>query len=439
MEQEPMPLTAPPPMAPPVPSTYSGRRRKHAHADQYHQHPHHHQHQSLRFDYDFEEGCVNKNRHDYSYDLSKEEGSRQRQPDDDDSDVLRGQTNGYSRTLCGRDPPFTWTKEDSWLTQALLTLRLIYIKKVNSEASPSLTEKRTKTKSSSKPKSKPKSRLKTKSRMTKPRFLKEEVRSSPERTPTPTSVPGKPRSKLLHRGKKKFKSRIKRQWEKLDVNSAQYRLFHSDHSKLRRISRAELSKHILPSLAHINKVRLNEKPDGIWMLIHGFVFDIANLLDHHPGGAECLLDCAGVDATRVFDDVGHSDIAWEMLENCCVGIIEDFESSDEGEEGEGQEQGEEEEVEDEEEALQDVGEAAETINANRDEISGTVDAGEDEEITKETQVGDVETGNCYATAELVWNKRALEYLVIIVCALFGLCCFIVLQRMKWETWEEIDI
>lgn len=175
------------------------------------------------------------------------------------------------------------------------------------------------------------------------------------------------------------------------------------------------------------------------MLIHGFVFDIANLLDHHPGGAECLLDCAGVDATRVFDDVGHSDIAWEMLENCCVGIIEDFESSDEGEEGEGQEQGEEEEVEDEEEAQQDVGEAAETINANRDEISGTVDAGEDEEITKETQVGDVETGNCYATAELVWNKRALEYLVIIVCALFGLCCFIVLQRMKWETWEEIDI
>lgn len=58
-----------------------------------------------------------------------------------------------------------------------------------------------------------------------------------------------------------------------------------------------------------------------WMIIHGKVYDVTSVLATHPGGAECLLDCAGVDATAAFDDVGHSSYAWDALDECLVGEL----------------------------------------------------------------------------------------------------------------------
>lgn len=375
--------------------------------------------------------------YNYVYDPSSDAIRRQTQQQQNQHyqhpDFREGQGFLYTPKIgCRKEMPYELANGDSWVTRVFLAMGIVYTKRIESEASLALSKKspRRKTKLKMRPKSK--SELKA-----KPKSTKMKQRPSSDESKQMSTV--KPKTKGKPKSKTKSCRKAKKQRELMDPDSAQYKLMHSDRSKLRRISRAELSKHILPSLAHINKVRLNEKPDGIWMMIHGYVFDIVNLLEHHPGGAECLLDCAGVDATRVFDDVGHSDIAWEMLENCCVGIMEDLEDSESGEDAE------------EEEA--DSDEHNEEHNNNNDsEDSDTMnttvnDSGNDEREEKRKKekkrgkqgrgpgAGDVETNNGTVGTLLVWNYKVLEYFAIIVCALFGLFCFIVLQHKKWETWE----
>ena len=51
------------------------------------------------------------------------------------------------------------------------------------------------------------------------------------------------------------------------------------------------------------------------------VYDVTGYLEDHPGGAEILLGEAGKDATQVFEDVGHSDEARELLQGLLVGEI----------------------------------------------------------------------------------------------------------------------
>ena len=57
-------------------------------------------------------------------------------------------------------------------------------------------------------------------------------------------------------------------------------------------------------------------------LIHwSKVYDVTKFLSEHPGGEEILLECAGVDATEGFEDVGHSADARELLEDYLVGDL----------------------------------------------------------------------------------------------------------------------
>eukprot|EP00871_Galdieria_phlegrea_P004568 jgi/Galph1/5111/GphlegSOOS_G3730.1 len=43
--------------------------------------------------------------------------------------------------------------------------------------------------------------------------------------------------------------------------------------------------------------------------------------EEHPGGEEVLLEVAGRNATREFEDVGHSDEARELREKYLVGVV----------------------------------------------------------------------------------------------------------------------
>lgn len=184
-----------------------------------------------------------------------------------------------------------------------------------------------------------------------------------------------------NRGKGRFRNnKVKKRKKNLnvDTNSIKFKFLNSDKSKLPKFSKNELSKHIL---SNSNKINQNSE---IWMLIHGFIFDISKILRNHPGGPECLLDCAGVDATKVFDDVGHSDIAWEMLQNCCVGIIDDFEHPSPSS------------------AL-------------------SVDSYSVQDFKNYKKI-------------VIWNKKSLEFSYFVLSAIFGLLCFIFLQRKKWHDW-----
>lgn len=58
-----------------------------------------------------------------------------------------------------------------------------------------------------------------------------------------------------------------------------------------------------------------------WLVKDGKVYDVTPYLDEHPGGDDILLDSAGRDATREFEDVGHSDSARAELAKFCIGVL----------------------------------------------------------------------------------------------------------------------
>lgn len=57
------------------------------------------------------------------------------------------------------------------------------------------------------------------------------------------------------------------------------------------------------------------------MIISGKVYDATSFLSEHPGGEDILLDASGRDATREFEDVGHSDDARAQLETLLLGNV----------------------------------------------------------------------------------------------------------------------
>lgn len=63
----------------------------------------------------------------------------------------------------------------------------------------------------------------------------------------------------------------------------------------------------------LEQISHHSSKDDIWMAIHNKVYDVTSFLRQHPGGVEVLLDCAGLDATTYFDDVGHSEDSELML------------------------------------------------------------------------------------------------------------------------------
>ncbi|KAH7000954.1 hypothetical protein EDB80DRAFT_580435 [Ilyonectria destructans] len=67
------------------------------------------------------------------------------------------------------------------------------------------------------------------------------------------------------------------------------------------------------------EVAAHKTRDDCWMIIQGQVYDVAKYVDDHPGGADILIDVAGKDATVEFDNAGHSEDAFEIMAEYCVG------------------------------------------------------------------------------------------------------------------------
>jgi cytochrome-b5 reductase len=62
------------------------------------------------------------------------------------------------------------------------------------------------------------------------------------------------------------------------------------------------------------------------------VYDVSKYLEDHPGGADALLEVAGVDSTVAFEDVGHSADARETMAGLLVGRIEGASEEDDDDE-----------------------------------------------------------------------------------------------------------
>ena len=62
------------------------------------------------------------------------------------------------------------------------------------------------------------------------------------------------------------------------------------------------------------------------MNLTGFkkVLDVTKFLEEHPGGEEVLIESAGKDASKDFDDIGHSKAAKSLLLKYQVGVLEGY-------------------------------------------------------------------------------------------------------------------
>lgn len=69
-----------------------------------------------------------------------------------------------------------------------------------------------------------------------------------------------------------------------------------------------------------DQVREHSSFDDCWLVIEGRVYDVTRFIDEHPGG-DVIVDGAGTDATELFEDIGHSEIARDMLEEYMIGMV----------------------------------------------------------------------------------------------------------------------
>ncbi|XP_065339911.1 cytochrome b5 type B-like [Cloeon dipterum] len=69
------------------------------------------------------------------------------------------------------------------------------------------------------------------------------------------------------------------------------------------------------------EVRQHNTEESLWIVIRGEVFDVTKFVKEHPGGGDQLLGVAGKDATKDFNNVGHSKDARDMLTQFKIGVL----------------------------------------------------------------------------------------------------------------------
>lgn len=83
-------------------------------------------------------------------------------------------------------------------------------------------------------------------------------------------------------------------------------------------------KHSPTNLFTQEEVSRHNSIDDCWVIYNGFVYNITEFLEKHPGGAELILDKGGKDITELFEDENfhkHSSAAHNLLREYKIGIL----------------------------------------------------------------------------------------------------------------------
>jgi len=88
----------------------------------------------------------------------------------------------------------------------------------------------------------------------------------------------------------------------------------SDNAMMEKVMRRDVT---------LEELRNHNLPGDLWMAVDGFVCDITEFVNVHPGGADLLLTYAGTDATEHFNEVGHSNLAKDLIKERLVGVLSD--------------------------------------------------------------------------------------------------------------------
>eukprot|EP01090_Pellita_catalonica_P009707 TRINITY_DN2083_c0_g1_i2.p4 TRINITY_DN2083_c0_g1~~TRINITY_DN2083_c0_g1_i2.p4 ORF type:complete len:122 (-),score=36.14 TRINITY_DN2083_c0_g1_i2:1608-1973(-) len=70
-----------------------------------------------------------------------------------------------------------------------------------------------------------------------------------------------------------------------------------------------------------DEVAKHNKATDLWLIFEGKVYDVSKFVAIHPGGDQILLSAAGEDATEVFEEIGHSDDAYDQRDEYCIGTL----------------------------------------------------------------------------------------------------------------------
>ncbi|ORX99913.1 oxidoreductase [Basidiobolus meristosporus CBS 931.73] len=80
-----------------------------------------------------------------------------------------------------------------------------------------------------------------------------------------------------------------------------------------------------------SEVATHSTEKSAWVCYKNKVYDVTSFLSSHPGGDDVILEYAGKDITKVLADIDiheHSEAAYEMLEDLCIGELPSSERRD---------------------------------------------------------------------------------------------------------------
>ncbi|KAK2999197.1 hypothetical protein RJ639_022776 [Escallonia herrerae] len=83
----------------------------------------------------------------------------------------------------------------------------------------------------------------------------------------------------------------------------------------------------------LSQVAQHKSKKDCWFIINGRVLNVTKFLEEHPGGEEVLIESAGKDATKEFEDVGHSKAAKNLLLKYQVGYLQGYNIQEGGDAG----------------------------------------------------------------------------------------------------------
>ncbi|XP_075163896.1 cytochrome b5 [Haematobia irritans] len=90
------------------------------------------------------------------------------------------------------------------------------------------------------------------------------------------------------------------------------------------VNQCEISSQDMTQNYTLCEIKENNGRNGkpVWIIVKGVVYDVTKFVKDHPGGEDLILEYGGKDATKAFNDVGHSIDAIQDMKLYKIGLVD---------------------------------------------------------------------------------------------------------------------